>query len=289
MKQSTNNTIQSNQRLRLQRFGMALTTYAVVILVTFLITKLGLDEMSGAQWAIYIAFAVFGNVIFLVLFFTGSNLGFSDPSLTREQILFSALFLILALYFLPETRPIVLMFYLSSFSFGMLRLTRQQYLIMTACVMVLYAALLGFEYFSDRRGFRTDYELFLFSLFGILLMWFAFFGGFVSNIRRHLRAQKEEIQKAHEEIKFEMENRKRAEMEKDNLIIELKDALGTVKTLSGLLPICASCKKIRDDKGYWNQIEAYIQSHSEAEFSHSICPACAKKLYPTIPIHNRDT
>jgi len=53
-----------------------------------------------------------------------------------------------------------------------------------------------------------------------------------------------------------------------------------IKELKGLLPICASCKRIRDDKGYWNQIETYIGKHSEAEFSHSICPACTKELYP---------
>jgi PAS domain S-box-containing protein len=53
-----------------------------------------------------------------------------------------------------------------------------------------------------------------------------------------------------------------------------------VKKLRGLLPICASCKEIRDDKGYWHQIESYIRNHSEAEFSHSICPKCAEKLYP---------
>ena len=79
-----------------------------------------------------------------------------------------------------------------------------------------------------------------------------------------------------------MENRKRAEIEKDKLIVELKDALHTVKTLSGLLPICASCKKIRDDNGYWNQIESYIQTHSEAKFSHGMCPDCAKQFYPEI-------
>ena len=60
----------------------------------------------------------------------------------------------------------------------------------------------------------------------------------------------------------------------------LKDALDKVRTLSGMFPICASCKKIRDDKGYWNQIEVYIKDHSEAEFSHGICPECEKKLYP---------
>ncbi len=61
---------------------------------------------------------------------------------------------------------------------------------------------------------------------------------------------------------------------------KLQDALAQVKTLSGLLPICSNCKKIRDDKGYWNQIESYITKHSEVDFSHSICPECVKKLYP---------
>jgi len=73
--------------------------------------------------------------------------------------------------------------------------------------------------------------------------------------------------------------RKRAEEELEKLVRELQDALAKVRTLSGLLPICASCKKIRDDQGYWTQLEAYIRDHSEAEFSHSICPECRKKMY----------
>ncbi len=63
---------------------------------------------------------------------------------------------------------------------------------------------------------------------------------------------------------------------------KLRAALDEVRHLSGLLPICANCKKIRDDKGYWNRIEKYICDHSEAQFSHSICPDCAKKLYPEL-------
>jgi PleD family two-component response regulator len=68
--------------------------------------------------------------------------------------------------------------------------------------------------------------------------------------------------------------------EKEKLIAELQQALAKVKTLSGLIPICSSCKKIRDDKGYWNQIETYIRERSDADFTHSICPKCAKILYP---------
>jgi len=75
-------------------------------------------------------------------------------------------------------------------------------------------------------------------------------------------------------------DRKQVEAERERLIAELKSALEQVKRLSGLLPICASCKKIRDDQGYWQQVEVYILDHSEAEFSHSICPDCMAKLYP---------
>jgi PAS domain S-box-containing protein len=73
---------------------------------------------------------------------------------------------------------------------------------------------------------------------------------------------------------------KKAEAERERLITELQDALADVKLLSGLVPICANCKKIRDDQGYWTQIESYIQDRSDAKFSHSICPDCAAKLYP---------
>lgn len=69
---------------------------------------------------------------------------------------------------------------------------------------------------------------------------------------------------------------------------ELRNALAEIKTLSGLLPICTSCKNIRDDKGYWNRIESYISQHTQAEFSHGICPACAKKLYPKY-VRDEDT
>jgi hypothetical protein len=62
---------------------------------------------------------------------------------------------------------------------------------------------------------------------------------------------------------------------------ELRDALAQVKTLTGLLPICANCKKIRDDNGYWSSVEKYISTHSEAEFTHGICPECLERLYPS--------
>ena len=84
------------------------------------------------------------------------------------------------------------------------------------------------------------------------------------------QAAERELQKHHDHLEELVEKR----------TFELRDALSKVRVLSGFLPICASCKNIRDDKGYWNQIEKYIREHTYAEFTHSICPDCAKKLYP---------
>jgi len=78
----------------------------------------------------------------------------------------------------------------------------------------------------------------------------------------------------------EIERRKQVEKEKEGLIQELQQALSEVKTLRGFLPICANCRKVRDDRGYWQKIEEYIQQHSDARFSHGICPDCMKLLYP---------
>lgn len=89
-----------------------------------------------------------------------------------------------------------------------------------------------------------------------------------------------EIERELSDAQKEINRRKIAEAERDKVIGELQKALSEVKTLRGFLPICAYCKKIRDDKGYWNQIEAYIRDRSEAEFSHGICPDCAGKHFP---------
>ena len=72
------------------------------------------------------------------------------------------------------------------------------------------------------------------------------------------------------------------ERERAQLLRQLQDALANIKTLRGLLPICAACKNIRDDQGYWDQLESYISRHSEAQFTHGICPDCVKKLYPEL-------
>lgn len=80
----------------------------------------------------------------------------------------------------------------------------------------------------------------------------------------------------------DISERKQIEAEREKLIIKLQDALREIKELRGFLPICSNCKKIRDDEGYWQQMEKYIMDRTDAQFSHSICPDCATKLYPDI-------
>ncbi len=85
-----------------------------------------------------------------------------------------------------------------------------------------------------------------------------------------------------DELTLEIEQRKAAELEKEKLIAKLQQSLSEIKTLQGILPLCSFCKKIRDDKGYWERVDVYIHTHSEADISHSICPDCMKIHYPDI-------
>lgn len=97
-----------------------------------------------------------------------------------------------------------------------------------------------------------------------------------------IRYQADNLKQKMEQLKetnFKLEEKEKAQKK---LINELQLALSEIKRLSGLLPICAKCKKIRDDKGYWNEVESYISAHSEAHFSHGICPECSEKIYKEI-------
>lgn len=87
-------------------------------------------------------------------------------------------------------------------------------------------------------------------------------------------------------IERDITERKHEEELRVKLIEELTEALANLKTLKGLLPICSSCKKIRDDRGYWQKVESYISAHTGAEFTHGICPECMRQLYPEYTIKN---
>ncbi len=98
----------------------------------------------------------------------------------------------------------------------------------------------------------------------------------MNRLRKELAAQNTRLQN-------EIEEKNRIDAEREKLIAELKSALSEVKTLQGFLPICAKCKNIRNDDGYWEQIESYVKDRSDISFSHSICPECAKLFYQNVP------
>ncbi len=108
----------------------------------------------------------------------------------------------------------------------------------------------------------------------------------LARIKTHLSltALQKELENKNLILQDEIEERKQIELEHEKLIEELQSALTEVKTLRGFLPICANCKNIRNDEGYWEQIEVYIKDRSDVDFSHSICPDCVAKLYPDLDI-----
>lgn len=110
--------------------------------------------------------------------------------------------------------------------------------------------------------------------FGLILIRYS---GALAEANKRLHAHRNELESRVNERTTELKSAKdRAEA----LVGDLEQAMDKVKQLRGMLPICSNCKNIRDDQGYWNRIETYLRDHSEAEFSHSICPDCARKLYP---------
>ncbi len=103
-----------------------------------------------------------------------------------------------------------------------------------------------------------------------------------ANKRLDLQVRKRtfELEAAKRRLEMEILDRQKAREQQEAVIVELEQALEKVSTLRGLLPICSLCKNIRTDSGYWEKIEQYIQNHSEARFTHGICPECEKQLYP---------
>lgn len=99
-------------------------------------------------------------------------------------------------------------------------------------------------------------------------------------LERRVEERTEELMRANDLLQTEIAERRQTEIERENLILELRDAIVKIKTLRGLLPICAWCKRIRDDRGYWKKVETYIREHSDASFTHGICPECLKKISP---------
>jgi tetratricopeptide (TPR) repeat protein len=123
-------------------------------------------------------------------------------------------------------------------------------------------------------------------LFLLILFFLSMVAGVLILYRQKMKDNKilieknQQISEAHDILQKEISERRKMEQEREKLIAELQESLNSIKTLRGLIPICANCKKIRDDEGYYIQVEEYISNHSHAVFSHGICPDCMARLYP---------
>ncbi len=95
-----------------------------------------------------------------------------------------------------------------------------------------------------------------------------------------LTTRAEELQRLNNELAHEVTERRYVQQANEELIKELRNAMAEVRTLSGLLPICSSCKQVRDDQGYWSRLETYLSKHTDISFSHGLCKECAQKIYP---------
>lgn len=187
------------QAIRFKRFLMALTTYSINLIAAYIILQLELGVIKPGVWWLFVGVAISVNLMFALIFLNHWNLRFRDPSLTATQILVSACWGMVMIYGLPEARPLILLFFIPAFCFGMLRLNTPQYVMVASVCLALYAALLTWES-HFRQGFRLEYELFLFVLFAAVLLWMAVFGGMVSKIRRELKRKTVQLEHANELI-----------------------------------------------------------------------------------------
>jgi len=141
---------------------------------------------------------------------------------------------------------------------------------------LLMVAVPGLTVYPYPKDFRIRF-LTIYAIVTAIAFWFEHFR---ETYRAGMETKCLELETESRRLELEIFERQRSEREKEQAITQLKDAIGQVRVLRGLLPICSSCKKIRDEHGIWNQLEAYIDKRSEAKFSHGICPDCAGKLYP---------
>jgi hypothetical protein len=138
----------------------------------------------------------------------------------------------------------------------------------------------------------TEYQAFIEKVIGYLAGFFLLAIGFwkwlpiVTTLRKTEKALKEaydflelKVKERTAQLEEEIQERKQAEAQKEQLVVELQKALNEVKTLRGILPFCSFCKKVRNDEGYWEQVDIYIHQHSDADISHGVCPNCMKEHY----------
>ncbi len=217
---------------------------------------------TGAVYLIItlvLIFSVFDWKIFPICFIEGSGL---TPFKILSEYLISAVF-VASIFLLYRNR--------ASFD------SRVFKLLLYSIIFTIISEL-AFTFYISNYGFSNLIGHF-FKVFSYILIYQALIQtGFQEPFILIFR----ELDGKNHALNEEIKQRIAAEQEKEQLISELTQALDEIKTLKGIIPVCMHCKKVRDDSGYWAQLEEYISAHSEAEFSHGLCPDCLEKYYPEV-------
>ncbi|WP_341676665.1 GGDEF domain-containing protein [Niveibacterium sp. SC-1] len=194
--------IAQQQAIRMRRFRLAPLTYLLTMLVAIAAAAAAPEpeRISPLRWVCLVLTALGINLVFWWLLRSGRNLRFKDPSLTAPQIVASGYWGLIILSALPSQRAVMVMYYFSAFAFGILQLNVRQYLGVAAMLMAGYAAMLGEEVIHGRPGLNLPRELLTMLIFGVLLVWFSLFGGFVSRLRRELKSRKAALELANARI-----------------------------------------------------------------------------------------
>jgi hypothetical protein len=208
------------------------------------------------QATLSLAFTYMGNMFLIVVFFASNRSGFH--------------------YYYILVGPTIYFFLRNINRKFIVAVTSLAYILFVVCETM------GSRY-AELTLSDNHYHFLYFSTISIVfILLIVIVHTFIEEIdSRQMRLEQfaKDLSKVNDELMSEIEERKQVEAALTEERNRLQKALDEIRTLSGMLPICSSCKKIRDDKGYWSQIESYIMAHSEAQFSHSICPKCAKALY----------
>ena len=204
MRYNLEKTLTPNNRteLHLQRQAQALIVgaYLLWLLTICGIQTFGFGTISTTLWKVLLALVVIGNLIFWGVINSGVNLRWADPYLTFFHTAYAGVLMTLVLYILPAMRPVILLSFIPIFSLAMLCLKKEAYLGLAMWVMGLYGALLLYEHVGQRPMYRQKEELFLFMIFGFVLVCCAIGSGFIAGGKRRLKIQHKTIQMERQEI-----------------------------------------------------------------------------------------
>ncbi len=189
-------SIDEKQKLRMRRFFMACRAYTMWFSLLAICKWLGYLRLSwaGAIFLIFIALLV--NFFFYRLFATGKNLRFSDPSLTLPQMAAATILAMAAVYFTNQIRPLILLIYFTTFTFGMFKFSRETYLSFTLFTIVSYCIAMGLLILNHPETIDPVYESLQFVIFVTVLFWFAVIGSYISDLRRRLALANSELKQA---------------------------------------------------------------------------------------------